>query len=40
LVVGESHATMADLLAKNTILFHHISDGMLLMLVHPAGQRN
>ena len=29
---------MADLLAKNTIFFHQISDGVLLMLVHPTSQ--
>jgi hypothetical protein len=40
LVVGESHAAMADLLSKNTIFFHQISDGMLLMLVHPSSQNN
>src|SRR5215831_13521715 len=37
LVIGESHATMADLLTKNTIFFHQVSDGMLLMLVHPTS---
>ncbi len=38
LVVGKSHATMADLLAQDTIFFNQVSDGMLLMLVHPHSQ--
>jgi hypothetical protein len=36
--VGESRATMTDLLAENTIFFNQVSDGMLLMLVHPTSQ--
>jgi hypothetical protein len=40
LVIGETHATMADLLAKNAIFFHQIRDSMLLMLVHPTSEVN
>src|SRR2546428_12704040 len=37
LVVGESHMAMADLFAKNPVLFHKVGDGVLLMLVHPPS---
>ena len=40
LVVAESHAPITSVFSKNTILLDEIVDDMLLMLVHPAGDRD
>src|SRR5262249_16828725 len=40
LIIVETHAAVADLLSKDPILLDQILDELLLMLVHPAGQRD
>jgi hypothetical protein len=38
-IVAKSEASTADLLSQNSVFFHQEFDDVLLMLVHPAGQR-
>jgi hypothetical protein len=40
LVIAETHSAASDLLSQNPILLHQIMDDMLVMLVHPTGQRD
>jgi hypothetical protein len=40
LIIGKPKPTSAKLLPENSILFAQVLDGMLLLLVHPPGQRN
>jgi hypothetical protein len=39
LIVAKSEPSITDLLSKHSILFYQEFDDVLLMLVHPAGQR-
>ena len=40
LIIIESHAVIADLFSKNAIFLHEIFDDVLLMQVHPSGNRD
>src|SRR5262249_6137616 len=37
LIIGKTHATVADLLPHHTIFFNEIFDDLLLPLIHPTG---
>jgi hypothetical protein len=39
-IIGKPQSPRAQLLSENSILFAQIVDGMLLLLVHPPGERN
>jgi hypothetical protein len=39
LVIGESNPARTDLLTEDTIFFEKVFNGMLLMLIQPAGER-
>ena len=40
LIIGKPKPTSAELLSEDSILFAQVLDGMLLLLVHPPGDRN
>src|SRR5499426_2502658 len=40
LIIGKTHAAVADLLPQNTIFFNEIFDDLLLPLIHPTGDRH
>jgi len=40
LIICEPQASGTELFSQDSILFAQILDGMLLLLVHPRGQRN
>jgi len=40
LIIAKSHSAGANLFSKNLIFFHEVFDDMLLMLVHPASNRD
>src|SRR5262245_8463575 len=39
LIIGKTHAAVADLLPQHTIFLHQIFDDLLLPLIHPTGDR-
>jgi hypothetical protein len=40
LIIGKTHAAVADLLPQHTIFLHQIFDDLLLPLIHPTGDRH